>query len=33
MDSLGLTQPFRTLEKSLNFIFPTKYGIPKSLQG
>ena len=28
----GLTQPMDPEKKSLNFIFPTKYVIPKSLK-
>ena len=28
-----LTQPMGPEKKSLNFIFPTKYGIPKSSKG
>ena len=29
---VGLTQPMDPEKKSLNFIFPTKYVIPKSLK-
>ena len=28
-----LTQPMDPEKQGLNFIFPTKYGIPKSLKG
>ncbi len=32
IQSLNLTQPMDPEKKSVNFIFPIKYGIPKSLK-
>ncbi len=32
LNAINLTQPMDPEKKSLNFIFPTKYVIPKSLK-